>query len=47
MKHYDSHLIIQELGKSNLKKMSYQMDWKSIWALILITNYVLLVASNF
>ena len=26
LKYYDSHLIMQELGKFNLKKTSYQMD---------------------
>ena len=30
LENYDSHLIMQELGKFNLKKKSYQMDWKSI-----------------
>ena len=29
LENYDSHLILQELGKFNLK-MLYQMDWKSI-----------------
>ena len=29
LENYDSHLILQELGKFNVK-MLYQMDWKSI-----------------
>ena len=30
LRNYDSHLIMQEPRKFNLKKMSHQMDWKSI-----------------
>ena len=48
LKKYDSHLTMQELGKINPKiSFFYQMDWKSIRALVLRTSSVLLIASNF
>ena len=38
LKNYDSHFIMQELSKLNLKKMLYQIDWKNIGAEILLLN---------
>ena len=47
LKHYDFHLIMQELAKFNLKKMLYQIDQKYIWPLLSIKSYVFLTAANF
>ena len=38
LKYYDSHLIMQELGKLNLKIPLYQMDYKIISALLSIIS---------
>ena len=40
-------LLCKNEANSILKSISYQIDWKSIWALLLIPSQILLIACNF